>query len=237
MSQIKHDYEPFSPTQHALLFAWIAQEVQKRAGEQRGAAILRRAVRRYGEQRGRRMALRALADGQPLDMTSYLAYSEWEAAPGAFESRMESQPGAVRSLVFRCPWHEAWVENDLNGPGRLYCLEIDAAISRGFNPANRLDVIGTRSNGAPASEFIFHAANLEEVTQRRVERSRTVMPWEFHLGHLYKTVGEVVVTELGAAGQAAMQAALAEFSGRFGAAAAQEVLAFQDTDFEVLPGA
>ncbi len=235
MSQTKSNPDPFGPTGHALLFAWIAREVQQRFGEQHGAGTLRRAVRRYGEQRGRRMSLRALADGQPLDMTTYLAYGEWEAKAGAFDSRMESQPEAVRSLVLRCPWHQAWVDNDIIDSGRLYCLEIDAAISRGFNPANHLEVIGTLSNGAATSEFIFHDANLDEVAERRVDRSRTVMPWAYHLGHLYKTVGEVVVAELGAGGEAAMQAALAEFRRRFGEAAAQAVLAFMDTDFEALP--
>jgi hypothetical protein len=235
MSQRNQDPEPFSPTHHALLFAWIAREVQKRAGKPLGEAIMRRAVRRYGEQRGRRMALRALADRQPLDMTTFLAYGEWQAAEGMFDSRMESQPGAVRSLVLRCPWNQAWADYGLNDSGRLYCLEIDAAISRGFNPANQLEVKGTLSNGAEASEFVYHAASLEALSQQPVDHTRTVLPWDYHLGHLYKTAGEVICEEMGEAGQAAMQAALAQFARQFGEEAAETVLAFRDTDFDALP--
>ena len=235
MSQLNQDPEHFSPTHHALLFAWIAREVQRCAGKPRGEAIMRRAVRRYGEQRGRRMAMRARADGQPLDMTTFLAYGEWQAAEGVFDSSLESQPGAVRSLVFRCPWNQAWADYGLNDSGRLYCLEIDAAISRGFNPANRLEVKGTLSNGAEASEFVYHAASLDALSQRQVDRNRTVLPWDYHLGHLYKTACDVVSEEMGEEGLAAMQAALVQFARQFGEEAAETVLAFRDTDFDALP--
>jgi hypothetical protein len=66
----------FSPTHHALLFAWMSLEIIRRAGADEGECIVRSAVQRYGEQRGRRMALRAQANGHPLTMTHYLAYGE-----------------------------------------------------------------------------------------------------------------------------------------------------------------
>jgi hypothetical protein len=60
----------FTPTDHALLFAWIGREVVQRVGEEKGEAIMRKAVARYARQRGQRMALRAQANGHALTMTN-----------------------------------------------------------------------------------------------------------------------------------------------------------------------
>ena len=69
-----HEQEGFSEAQHALLFAWISRAVMETVGEQKGQEAIRKAVLRYGTQRGKRMALRARANGDPLNMLNYMAY-------------------------------------------------------------------------------------------------------------------------------------------------------------------
>jgi hypothetical protein len=215
----------FTARHHALLFAWMAQAVIQRTSEERGETVIRKAVRRYGEERGHRMALRAEADHKPLSMANYLAYGEWAAGPGESEQALAEEGADVRMTVHRCPWHAAWAENDLLAYGRLYCLEIDEALVRGFNPALKLDVNATRPNDEEPCEFLFH-----DVAERGPRRGR-VMPWAYHLGHLYKTVGNVVIEELGTVGREAVGEALATFAERFGEDAAQVVLGYQDEDF------
>ena len=225
----------FNPEHHALLFAWIAQEVIRREGEGRGSVAVREAVRRYGEQRGSRMAQRARRDGQALDMTTYMAYGEWQAEPGLFAASTDVLEGTPRSLIQRCPWHEAWVGDEVNEAGRLYCLEIDPALARGFNPQVRLEVNGTRSNGASACVFLYHQADLEVLSRMQVDKSQTVMGWEYHLGHLYATLRQVLRVELGENGEAAARAGLERFAERFGKAAAEKIESYQDVDFNHLP--
>jgi hypothetical protein len=225
----------FNPAHHALLFAWIAGEVLLRAGKERGRKAVSKAIRRYGEQRGRRMALRAEKDHQALDMTTYMAYGEWQAAAGLFDTGTDQIDGSPRSLVFRCPWHEAWISNGINESGRLYCQEIDASLARGFNPDLRLEVKGTRSNGAEACEFVYHQADLEALKRMPVDRSRTVKDWAYHLGHLYKTMRQVLGEELGEIGENSVEAGLVKFAGQFGASAAQAVRRYQAVDFDRLP--
>jgi hypothetical protein len=214
---------------HALLFAWLVRAAMERAGEERGEAAIRQAVRTYGEERGHRMALRAEANGERLDMESYMAYGEWAAAPGESEQVVVEDGADVRSTVLRCPWHRAWAKDDVMAYGRLYCLEIDEALARGFNPALRLDVNTTLSNDGEPCELVFH-----EVGARGPRRGM-VMPWAYHLGHLYKTVGAVLEKELGGAGREAAAEALAVFTERFGEDAAQAVLSYADVDFGRLP--
>jgi hypothetical protein len=216
-----------------MLFAWISREVIQRAGEETGTTVIRQAVRRYGEQRGRRMALRAQADGRPLSMASYLAYGEWAVGPGEMEvsaSTSEGTGGGDRTTrVYECPWHTAWTENDLLAYGRLYCLDIDEALVRGFNPALKIDVQRTRPYDGDYCEHTYR--DVGETLPRR----GTIMPWDYHAGHLYKTMGKVIVDQLGETGREALDAALETFAERYGAQAARAVLAYADTDFDRLP--
>jgi hypothetical protein len=175
------------------------------------------------------MALRADADGERLSMANYLAYGEWSADPEESEQQMVEEGANVRMTVHRCPWHAAWAEDDLMAYGRLYCLEIDQALVRGFNPMLWLMVKRTRPNDGGSCEFLFHGV------EERVPRRGRVMPWAYHLGHLYKTVGDVVVEELGEGGREAIREALRAFAERYGEGAAQVVLGYQDVDFRRLP--
>jgi hypothetical protein len=222
----------FTPTHHALLFAWIAESIIQAVGEEHGQPAVRKAVRRYGEERGGRMAQRAVKDGLKPDMTAYMAYGEWQAAPGSFDSAMVTAGETPRSHVFRCPWHQAWVNNGINETGRLYCLEIDESLGRGFGLDVNLEITGTRSNGAEACEFIYHGADLEALAKIHLDTSKIVKPWAYHLGHLFKTMRTVLEAEFGEVGLTAVDAGLEKFKTRFGGDAVEKILRYQNTDFE-----
>lgn len=237
-----HEQEGFSEAQHALLFAWISRAVMETVGEQKGQEAIRKAVLRYGTQRGKRMALRARANGDPLNMLNYMAYGEWKASPGKMEQAMVEKSPHARIHIPKCPWYTTWDENGLLPYGRYYCLVIDEALASGFNPELQIDVNGTRSNGAGQCEFIYHDANLTPTNESILAYKKAVvpgesavMPWEYHVGHLYTTLKTVLTAELGAEGQKAVEQGLAEFKARFGEQASQNVVAFQNTDFDALP--
>ncbi len=233
----------FAAAHHALLFAWISRAVVERVGEDRGESVTRKAVRRYGEERGRRMARRAQACGHALSMANYFAYGEWEAGPGEMEQQIVEKVPHARVHVHKCPWHTAWENNGLVQYGRVYCLEIDEALVRGFNSGLKVNVNSTQTNGDDRCEFVFHNANLTLFNtlllgyKKAIKPGRrALMPWDYHTGHLYKTMGEVFVEELGQAGREAMSAALKEFSNCYGEEAVRVVVAYQDEDFNCLPG-
>jgi hypothetical protein len=142
---------------------------------------------------------------------------------------MVEEGADVRMTVHRCPWQAAWAEHDLLAYGRLYCLEIDEALVRGFNPDLKLDVNATRPNDDEPCEFVFH-----DGAERGPRRGR-VMPWAYHLGHVYKTVGDFMAEALGGVGREAASEALQVFAERYGEQAAQLVLGFRKVDFTRLP--
>jgi hypothetical protein len=233
----------FSESSHAVLFALIARQVFTRYGAEKGLPALRKAIRRYGEQRGRRMALRATANGDELNMTNYMVYGEWSyVTDGGQMERIEDHKD-IRMTVQRCPWADAWTEAGLLAYGRYYCQEIDAALLRGFNPDLLIEVKKTLSNDGVPCEFIYRQAVLEPgktlaaISEKSARlESQRLMPWEYHCGHLYQACSLVMGEEFGPKGRVTVQNALAEFALRYGGAAAGTVAGYSKTDFDKLPG-
>jgi hypothetical protein len=225
--------QSFTPRHHALLFAWISKEILLRAGIEKGEPAIRKAVKRYGEQRGHRMALRARANGHPLDMPSYLTYGEWRALADEMEGRRSAEGLDLRSVVYRCPWQTVWAETDLVEYGRFYCLEIDQALVRGFNPTLRLDVNQTQSNDGQPCDFLFYDGMSRMATS---PTSPAVMGWDYHTGHLFKTMSSVLKEELGKTGEESVRTGLDEFARKFGVDAARAITSYLDVDFDQLPG-
>lgn len=221
--------ESFTPAHHALLFAWLSRAVIEQVGRDRGERVIRKAIRRYGEERGLRMALRAQGDGNTLSMTNYMAYGEWKANPEETEQTLFAEDAGIRMEVHRCPWHRAWEEAGIMEYGRLYCLEIDTALARGFNPELTLEVNSTLSNDGRNCEFVFRQA------EGIVKKKEKEMPWPYHLGHLYWTMSRVIAEELGEEGQQASHTALERFTAQCGREATLLIESYRDTDFRRLP--
>jgi hypothetical protein len=237
----------FTPEHHATLMALLAREIIEPVEAVGGPALrsrehlLRRAIWRYGTERGRRMALRARANGHPLDFLHYMAYGEWRAPEGASEVNIVERVPHLRQRVTRCPWHETWAALGLMAYGRYYCQVIDEALVHGFNPDLVLEVGDTLSNGGPCCEFTFRGANLNAGHRMHLEALREalgdepVMPWTYHTAHLYYTVSAVIANQLGDGGRAMARRALEAFRARYGLAAADAITAHHDTDFTRLP--
>lgn len=232
----------FSAEGHALLFAWMVKEIIDRVGESKAAPVIGEAVRRYGMQRGARMAMRARANGQSIDMLDYLAYGEWKAGRDEMKMTIIEKKTRMRVKIPRCPWHTAWRENDLMRYGRYYCLHIDRAVLQGFNPALRLEVNEIKPEGAQECDMVFHDISLTPPQMLRFMVRKLIkpgksalMPWDYHTGHIYKTIGDTFIESFKEKGREAGDAALAKFSARYGGEAARVLEGFADCDFNKLP--
>ncbi|MDR3589536.1 MAG: L-2-amino-thiazoline-4-carboxylic acid hydrolase [Negativicutes bacterium] len=226
---------------HAYLFGVIAREVIDAYGKP-GIEAIAQGVVRYGRQRGRRMALRALRDGAELSPLNYLAYGEWSAEPGEMDSSVPAKNPDVQLWIKKCPWYDVWQENGLvEKYGYLYCQYVDKALAEGFNPELRFDVLTNRSSGGAVCDMRIRGANATEKEEAelaaRVQRlgSKAKMPWDYHSGHLYKTLWEVIVARFGFAGLASMDRGLQAFVAAYGEEAGAAILKLMDIDYNVLP--
>jgi hypothetical protein len=231
----------FTAEYHALLFAWLVRELIARVGEQRASPVIRKAVREYGIQRGRRMALRARGNGHDLSMLNYLAYAEWKAGKGEMVTNIVEKKPQVRARLPRCCWHTAWKEYDLMQYGRYYCQEVDAALVYGFNPELKLEIAAIKPDGVEECDFFFHGATLGPINMLKFLFRKLVkpgksalMPWDYHTGHIYKTVGDVFIAEFGEDGRKSVDAAMEQFIEKYGKDAAEVIAQFKNTDFNEL---
>lgn len=121
-------------THHAAILVAFYKALKNACGETRGYDIFMTAGRNYGSRRGRRMALRAMRDGNPLDTTSYFAYGELLCTEGSYAGEFyEAAPGVVHEHQEECMWAKVF-QDECRQCGIDYCREIDASVVRGFNP-------------------------------------------------------------------------------------------------------
>ena len=227
---------------HALLFATISKSVIQEIGATKAEPLIRQAVREYGHQRGKRMALRAKKYGHALTMENYFAYGEWAVPKNEMSFKFVEKTPHARMQIYQCPWYETWKENQVLEYGKYFCQEIDEALVHGFNPDLALRVNSTRTNGGECCDFIFRDAGLSFFKflglafKKKVRPGKAaVMPWEYHCGHLYKTMGQALRQELGEPVDRIMGHALKDAPSFFDDNRIAILILYQDTDFETLP--
>ncbi len=231
---------PFSVEHHALLIGWINREVIHRFGNDEGVKTVLEATQRYALQRGRRMAMRVTAHGRKLTGLNYLCYGEWTTERGKMKTKIIDRSPKLKVHAVKCPWDSFWREHNLLEFGKYFCQVADSALYQGYNPLLNLDVNGTRTNGDPYCEFVFHDISvtwkklLAFILRKTLLTKKVVMPWEYHTGHIFKTFAETISAAFGKEGEEMMSNVLSEFEGYFGHEAKMIVEQYQTTDFDVL---
>jgi hypothetical protein len=207
--------------EHATLFALIAREAVTCFGEE-GESAARRAVAAYCMERGARMAMRCVADGEPLTMANYVLYGEWDDPRGESKAEIAAFEPNYRTNVTACGWCEAWRKRGLLEWGKIYCDSADEHLVRGFNPALELRMGKIMSRGEGVCEFDWRGCDFRdapEIARRRREKlSRVTKDFLYHCGHLLASARREIIFELGLArGEEIISNALSEFKNIFGA--------------------
>lgn len=113
----------------AKLFAMLADEVLKECGEERGAKIVRSAVRKYGQMRAETIKENIQKDGKEVTFETVEQYSDYPENH-AWECTSEISGNTLREVNTICPFATAFREVGLERAGRLYCEEIDLALNQ-----------------------------------------------------------------------------------------------------------
>jgi len=232
----------FTAQLHALLFSSIVKAIFNHSGKEKGKSIICKAVKQYGQQRGKRMALRAQKNGHDLDVASYFAYGEWEVPKDDMDLKLIEKVPNVRLNIYKCPWHTVWKDNNLLEYGKYFCKDIDAALVYGFNPELDIKINSTQSYGNDLCDFVFKNGDLNFfkifglVYKKKIKPGKTaIMPWEYHIGHLFKTMAEVIKQDLGTTADNIMENALTDFVKFCSTDHIEVIKKYENTDFDILP--
>ncbi len=189
---------------HAVLFALFAKYTIQGFGE-KGKDAIYIGIENYGHERGKRMAERAIANGDVLDFISSQAYGEWVPEKGEMEFGILNTEPELVSNVTKCEWCESWKRYKLLSYGKYYCLNIDAAVFNGFNENFHMKATSNLSFGADHCEFHWknpmHEKDMIKLTQKRAELGTScTRDFNFHTAHLLYSMSETLKDKLGSDG-------------------------------------
>ena len=119
----------------ALLHLSFAETLIEEFGDERGRALVVKAIRRYGQKIAARARAGAQARGLPLTPEHYdAAGPNWPAIGTHDAVETVEVEGERRTHGHGCTLAKVWAEEGEEALGRLYCL-VDAAKMMAYNPA------------------------------------------------------------------------------------------------------
>lgn len=227
-----------SATEHSVLFAFIVRNAIDIIGTGSEKAI-DEGVIAYGEQRGRRMAKRALKDGEELSTQNYLVYGEWVPYEiTEMDVQFPNLEPELNMVAHKCSWYDCWNTRDMLEEGKYYCKHVDAALARGFREDLNLDLVKNRTEGAEKCDFYFRNENLsaedfEEISRRKkVLNGLAIKQWDYHIAHIFYTMKDSLIKHHGKLGEKVIEKSLEDYEEKFGKETLEILMEFSDVDFE-----
>ncbi|UCD56623.1 MAG: L-2-amino-thiazoline-4-carboxylic acid hydrolase [Candidatus Hydrogenedentota bacterium] len=139
--------------QHVMhLLASMAREAESEFGE-KGLEMVGQAVRHFGEERGQCIARIVKDSGKPLTLMNFFLYGDMDISGN--EMVPELVNGELHIRVLRCRLADRLKELGLGEYGKHYCMHIDLATLRGYNPKLQLEIKSQLTLGDDCCLFIY----------------------------------------------------------------------------------
>lgn len=221
----------FNEKVHAYIAAKFYVHLTESFGE-RGRQAFIHGTQYYAMQRGRRMAQRAIRDGQPLTQATYNHYGEWVSTEEikALGHQNQSEILADGSMkITQCPWHMQFKEMGLTEAGAEYCRHLDSAISRGFNPYLNYVVDQTLHT----ADCCIHRVLAEPIStgSEKGKNPAGLKEFEYHCAHSYWAYAEITESIFEMEGDAVNQKVLKDFEKDYGKEMLESILRYVDANF------
>lgn len=203
--------------------------------EYRGKLAFIHATQYYALQRGRRMAQRAIRDGQPLNQATYNYYVEWisteEVKQKGIQNKSEKTIEGYMKIT-QCPWYEQFKSMGAYEAGKVYCTYLDTAISAGFNPELKYRVDQTLNN-APYCIHRLETGSIFE-GQEKGKNPNGIKSFEYHCAHIYWAFHEVIVSIFKQQGEELCQKLLHEFAQDYSQEMVDIIQEYRTTNFNTI---
>lgn len=223
----------FNERVHAYIPAKYYHYLKEYFGE-RGKRAFLHAVQYYGAQRGRRMAQRAIRDGVELTQENYNYYGEWinteEIKREGIENRAELTSDGVMKIS-SCPWYTQFQDMNSREAGALYCKDLDASISRGFNPFLGYEVEKTLHEG----EYCIHRLRSGNIGEgaKRGKNPESLRPFAYHCAHIFYAFKEVTEAIFLREGVKVSEKVLEDFQKDYGEEMTDAIVKYRNVNFNV----
>ncbi len=221
----------------AMMFAFLSRAAIQKCGEA-GRAAIQEGMMRYGRERGVRMAARARANGDPVDLWTNQAYGEWVPDyPGQMEfGTLRTEP-TFRTYISKCAWCDAWKKHDILEYGREYCVNVDAAVYEGFGCGAFCTPVSTAMSwGGTRCEFDWGKPLSDDEVGKIAEKKSSlagsaVRDFDFHTAHIFHTVSGAIRELLPDDAEEIIDTAVRDYTDLFGQADYEKLLGFTADEF------
>jgi len=223
----------FNEKVHAYIAAKYYVHLTEAFGE-RGKRAFIHGTQYYAIQRGRRMAQRAIRDGEELTQSAYNQYGEWvnteEIKAEGCANQSEITPEGYLKIT-KCPWHEQFKEMGLTEAGAEYCRHLDSAISRGFNP-----YLGYRVDQTlHTSDCCIHRLENGMISEgaEKGKKREYLKSFEYHCAHSYWAYNEITAAIFGQEGEEVNGLVMEDLKQDYGQEMADTICSYRYTNFNV----
>ena len=221
----------------AMMFAFLSRAAIEAKGEA-GREAIQQGMKRYGRERGARMAERARAAGDPVDLWTNQAYGEWKPDyAGQMEFGMLRAEPTYQTYIAKCAWCEAWKKYGILEYGREYCVHVDEAVYEGFGCGAVCTPLSTAMSwGGERCDFDWgkplSSEELEMVAEKKAALGTSAMrDFDFHTAHIYFSVADEIRSCLPDDSEAIIERAVADYTNLFGQEAFDCLLKFPPEEF------
>ena len=221
----------------AMMFAFLSRAAIEARGEE-GREAIQAGMIRYGKERGARMAARARANGDPVDLWTNQAYGEWKPDyAGQMDfGTLRTEP-TYQTYIAKCAWCEAWKKYDILEYGREYCVNVDEAVYEGFGCGAVCTPLTTSMSwGGERCDFDWGKPLSEEevkmVAAKKAELGTSAMKdFNFHTAHIYFSVSDELRRCFPEESKDIINRAVADYIGLFGQDAYNCLLEYSPDEF------
>ena len=227
----------FNEMSHAFIAAKFYEYLVDEFGE-RGKTAFTHGTIYYASQRGRRMAQRAIRDGKELTFETYCQYGEWKSTEAAKEKdiankfEITSTSPTYDRNISHCPWRAQFVKMGAEEAGLAYCKYLDSSIAMGFNPDISYTVDLEPLDGRDG-EYCVHVVGESMDNKDTTNRPENLIDFDYHCAHSFWSFSEVVVGIFDSTGYKISEKVLEDFSNEYGEEAADIIMSYKDTNFNV----
>lgn len=224
----------FNERVHAYIAAKYYYYLTETFGN-RGKLAFIHATEYYANQRGRRMAERAIRDGEELTQATYNYYGEWVNTEEIIQEGIQNKSEVTKEgymKITQCPWYTQFKDMGLHEAGEVYCTYLDAAISVGFNPRLNYKVDQTLHH----SSCCIHRLEHGDITEgkEKGKNPNSIKPFEYHCAHMYWAFHEVVVSIFHEQGEEVCHKVMHDFVNDYSQEMADIIYTYRNTNFNTI---
>ena len=221
----------------AMMFAFLSRAAIEAKGEA-GRAAIQEGMIQYGRERGARMAGRARAAGDPVDLWTNQAYGEWKPDyKGQMEFGMLRAEPTYRTYIAKCAWCEAWKKYGILEFGREYCVHVDEAVYEGFGCGAVCTPLTTpMSWGGGRCDFDWgKPLSKDELAMMSAKKAElgdsAIRDFDFHTAHIYIAVSGAIRRRFPGDAEDIIGRAVSDYTDLFGQEAFDCLLRFSPDEF------